>query len=263
MKLISHSTLSVHQQHEFLLKLEDAGLDGKLAQRVISSKDNRLAERIVRMVEAAGLEEFEPTSSQKNAREIMGKNFFGIEEAIKHFRVNPSRLQLAALSDIPFSETVLEELKNTHILVAVFPLAIWEIRNKVERKIFSFLYDGENEMWCQECTHLDWQLIRKTPVPDSTSKNWPQQKMLLGENDEVPRAPVMVYTIIGHYLSTGRPLESNEFLFEDVKVRTSSEIEAGYHICIGDFDQKGLNVIGVRDDWCVRNVGVASARKRL
>lgn len=57
-------------------------------------------------------------TSQKHVREIMGKNFFGVEKAIKHFGVNPTRLQLAALSEIPFSETVLEQLKDFHILVA-------------------------------------------------------------------------------------------------------------------------------------------------
>ncbi len=30
------------------------------------------------------------TTSQKHARDIMGKNFFGVEEAIKHFGINPT-----------------------------------------------------------------------------------------------------------------------------------------------------------------------------
>jgi len=65
-----------------------------------------------------------------------GKNFFGVEEAMKHFGVNPTCQQLAALSEIPFSETVLKQSKDDHILVAVFPLSILEIRDKVERKLF-------------------------------------------------------------------------------------------------------------------------------
>ncbi len=48
-----------------------------------------------------------PTTSQKCAREIMGKNFFGIDEAIKHFGINPTPQQLAALSEIPFSKAEL------------------------------------------------------------------------------------------------------------------------------------------------------------
>jgi hypothetical protein len=33
----------------------------------------------------------------------MGKNFFGIEEAVKHFGINPTNQQLAALLEVPFS----------------------------------------------------------------------------------------------------------------------------------------------------------------
>lgn len=43
-------TLSVHQEHELLLKLEAAGLDGRLAQRVVGSKGNVLASGIVQRI---------------------------------------------------------------------------------------------------------------------------------------------------------------------------------------------------------------------
>ncbi|KPJ54563.1 hypothetical protein AMJ47_04100, partial [Parcubacteria bacterium DG_72] len=79
-------TLSVHNEHELLLKLEKAGLSDELAQKVIASKDNELAAKVVKFIQNGG---FEPTSNQKSAREIMGKNFFGVEEAIKYFGVNP------------------------------------------------------------------------------------------------------------------------------------------------------------------------------
>lgn len=47
--MVSRS-LSVHQEHELLLKLEAAGLDGRLAQRVVGSKGNVLASRIVQQI---------------------------------------------------------------------------------------------------------------------------------------------------------------------------------------------------------------------
>lgn len=77
---------------------------------------------------------FEPSTSRKCAREIMGRNMFGVEEAIKHFLVNPSHQQLAVLSEIPFSEAVLEQCKNTHVLIAVFPLSILDVRGKMQDK---------------------------------------------------------------------------------------------------------------------------------
>lgn len=125
--MVSHQeerTLSVHKEHELLLRLESAGLVDDLAQRVIDSPENGLAQKIVRLIENGG---FEPTTSQKRAREIMGRNFFGVEEAIKHFGVNPSRSQLAALAEIPWSEEVLAACRDTHVLVAVLPLSILEI----------------------------------------------------------------------------------------------------------------------------------------
>jgi hypothetical protein len=44
------SQISVHQQHELLVKLEAAGLTGPLAQRVIESPENSLAKEIVNLV---------------------------------------------------------------------------------------------------------------------------------------------------------------------------------------------------------------------
>ena len=44
-------TLSVHKEHELLLKLETAGLNDEFAQRVINSKGNDLAIKVVRLIQ--------------------------------------------------------------------------------------------------------------------------------------------------------------------------------------------------------------------
>jgi len=245
-------TISVHNEHEFLLKLEKAELTNELAQKVVDSKDNDLAIKVVRLIQNSG---FEPTTSQKRAREIMGKSFFGIEEAIKHFGVNPTRQQLAALSEIPFSEAVLEELKNTHVLVAVFPLSILEIRGKVDSKLFYDQSWYNKESFAKERGEVNWQLVRKTPVDNSTSKNWTEQQSLLGKDDKVPTAQVMVYTIIGQYLATG------ERLFEHIYVRISSVDSDGRRVFVGYFDSEGLRVVDYWGDGCSGGLGVSSARK--
>lgn len=84
------------QGNELVNRLEAAGLNFDLAQKVIDSKDNDLATKVVRLIQNGG---FEPTTSQKRAREIMGDNMFGVEQAIAHFGVNPSRQQIAALAE--------------------------------------------------------------------------------------------------------------------------------------------------------------------
>jgi hypothetical protein len=45
-------TLSVHNEHEFLFKMEQAGLIDRLAQLVIGSPNNTLAKDLVGMLEA-------------------------------------------------------------------------------------------------------------------------------------------------------------------------------------------------------------------
>jgi hypothetical protein len=199
--------------------------------------------------------DYEATTSQKRAREIMGKNFFGVEEAIKHFGVNPSKQRLAALSEVPFTEGTLEECKSTHILVAVFSLSILEIKGKMTSKLFYDLSWYNKEFFAKDKGEVAWQLVRKTPVDNSTSKIWQEQQALLGKTEETPKAQMMIYTIIGHFLATG------ERLFERIYVRCSDVDSDGYQVYVGFFDSSGLGVGGYcLDDFSHHYIGVASAR---
>ena len=200
---------------------------------------------------------FEPSTSQKKAREIMGTNMFGIEDAIKHFGVNPSKAQLAALGEVPFSEETLEACKATHVLVAVFPMSILDVRAKVKSELWQAFYNQDwynKEAFAKEKGEIGWQLVRKTPVENSTSKNWSDQQALLSKDDETPKAQVVVYTIIGHFLATG------ESLFEKVWVNCSDLDSDGYRVIVGHFDAKGLHVYNWGDDRH-EQLGLASARK--
>jgi hypothetical protein len=256
-------TVSVHTEHEFLLKLEKAGLNQALAQKVTDSKDNELATKVVRLIANGG---FEPSTGQKRAREIMGENVFGVEEAIGYFGVNPSRQQLAALAEVPFSEEVLVACKSTHILVAVFPMSILDIRGKVASTELpsgqkKFFYDQDwynKEAFAKSKGDLGWQLVRKTPVGGSTGKDWNEQQALLGKDEETPNAQIVVYTVIGHFLAVGKRL------FQGIYVRCSSFDSVDSDGCRGYVGYFGADGLGVNDCWDNdRNdrIGVASARK--
>jgi hypothetical protein len=198
---------------------------------------------------------FETTASQKRAREIMGCNFFGVEEAIKHFGVNPTRQQLDTLSEVPFSEKVLLQSSNTHVLVAVLPLSILDVRSRVEDKgLFYNQNWDDKEPFAKKRGDVSCQLVRKTPVDDSPLKDWQEQQALISKDDKVPTAQVMIYTIFGHYLAT------RERLFEHTYVRTSSVYPGGYHISVGGFASKGLGVGLMWDDGRGAVLGVSSAR---
>ncbi len=207
---------------------------------------------------AAGMSDKSTTSLNPQwlrAREIMGKNFFGVEEAVKHFGVNPTRPQLAALSEIPFSEAVLEESKNTHVLVAVFPLSIFEIHGKVDSKLFYDQSRYNKDFFARNRGEAAWHLVCKTPVPNSISEAWGEQQTLLVPNEETPTVRVMVYTIIGHFLATW------ERLFKNIYVRCSDVDSVGDRVYVGNFDSSGLGVYSYWDDSRFDDIGLASARK--
>ena len=244
-------TLSVHKEHEVLLKLEAAGLNEELAQKIIDSKGNDLAAKAVRLIKNGG---FESSTSQERARNIMGRNFFGVKESIKHF-VNPSRANTTAMSKVPFTEEVLKLCKDTHILVAVLPISILDIRGKVDRKLF-YSHKGSwynQEDFAKDRGETDWHLVRKTPVPDSFSKNWDEQQALLDTSEKIPSARVLIYTIIGQYLATG------ERLFENIALRTSSVDSGGDHISVDSFDQYGIGIDAGWDGSYGHDLGMSSS----
>jgi len=188
---------------------------------------------------------------------IMGKNFFGVEEAIKHFRINPTEQELIALSRVPFSECVLEQQKDTHLLLAVFPLAIVEIRDRVDRTLFRDQDDKwyYRQYFAKEQGSLQWHLIRGAPVDKSMSKNWREQQLLIEKSESVPSAQVVTYTAIGSYLVSG------DRLFEHIYVHTASVDSDGRRISVGGFGIAGLTVGNYCGGPYGDALGIASERR--
>jgi len=226
--------LKVSLSPDLAAKVRQAGLEkyGNL----------RSTSKLIESFVVAGMKKENEPEAVKAARKIMRKNFFGVEEAVKHFGVNPTSQQLAALSEIPFSEDMLEKSNDTHILVAVFPLSIIEIRDKVERKLFYKHEDAwyNEQPFAKEHGEVGWQLVRKTPADNSITKNLQEQQALFDKDDEVPTAQVMVYTIIGHILTTGEHLVERKYAY------TSSVDSGGNRIYVSDV---GFNGLGISDYW--------------
>lgn len=203
---------------------------------------------------------YEPSTSQKLAREIMGKNFFGIEEAIKHFGVNATKQQVAALAEVPFSEEVLRASKDTHVLVAVFPLSILDIRGitrKLENQTLFYKQDWyDKQAVAKDKGEVGWQLVRKEPIANSTSKTWNEQQVLLSKDEETPTARIVVYTVVGHFLATG------ERLFEKIYVRCVDLDSDGRRVVVGYFVAEGLYVLNCWDDDQGDYIGLSAARKQ-
>jgi hypothetical protein len=190
---------------------------------------------------------------QNRPKEIIGRNMFGVEDAIRHFGVSPTRQQTAALSKIRWREATLEQCRETHVLVAVFPLSIIEIRSK--GKLFYNQSWYNQEPFANNRGDVSWQLVRKTAVDNSTCKTWQEQQALLANNEETPSARVMVYTIVGYYLAT------STHLFERLYVRTSDVDLRGRCVDVGFFNSGGLDVSSNGGDYHYDALGLSAARK--
>lgn len=216
--------------------------------------DESLFKKVVTLVDCNG---YQASTSQKLAREIMGYNMFGVEEAIQYLGVKPSGQQLAALAEVPLTEANLREAKDTHICVAVFPMSILDIRDTMERRLFYSHKDAwyNKQAFAKDRGRAGWQLVRKTPIENSTNKGWDDQQTLLSDKEETPTARIMVYTIIGHFLATG------ERLFEHIYVRCSDLDSDGRRVCVGNFGETGLDIFNGWGGRCYGDLGVAASLK--
>jgi hypothetical protein len=122
------------------------------------------------------------------ARDIMGKNFLGLEEVCNGYAVLYSDDQLLQILEIAYSEERLQACKDTHILFPGYPLSLIDIH----RKCGDLFYDNDwyhLEAFANEKkVSVRWYLIRKEPVPGSLGKTYSEQTDLLPKEEEVPFA---------------------------------------------------------------------------
>lgn len=201
-----------------------------------------------------------PTTEQRRARKIMGKNFFGIEDAVKHFGVKPTGCQLEILAKIPFDEKTLENCRDTHILVAVFPLSIIDIRSIVNN--FSqgtLLYTQDwysDHAFARDKGEVGWRLVQKTPVLNSFLKTWDEQLEFLSEDEEVPTAQIITYTAVAYFLT------NDDLILRDVYVRTSSVDTASDRVCFGNFHNLCFGINHYWDDGASSVLGISTIKKQ-
>lgn len=198
------------------------------------------------------------TTIWERAQEIIDKNMLGIEDVTKHLKITFSREQLVQLGEVPFTEAVLQECKDTHILFPGYPLTILEIRDKVSRELF---YSHE-DVWYnnqgfakKKKLQCRWYLIRKNEVPNSFRKTFGKQKELLRKDEKVPYACEVVFMAISYKLVTGK------YLFSNYYVRCQNLDSDGHRVGVGYFASDGLNVSSWSDGDRYCGLGLAASRK--
>lgn len=195
-------------------------------------------------------------TSEEDARRIMGKNFFGVGEAIRFFGIAPTVQESKIMAKVPFSEDVLRKSKDTHILIAVFPISIFNIRTRHrDLGLFNSQIWYDNQIFADNKGDVGWQLIRKEPIPNSFMKSWIDQQSLISVDEVTPTSRVMVYTIIGHFVSAGKRL------FKNTHVRCIDTGSNNDHISVGGFDVGGLTINCWRDATHGNGIGLAAAKK--
>jgi len=248
--------------HEGLITLRKAGMNHQLWAKLTESEE--LAIKVVAYVQRGG---YDPTTSQKRAREIMGKNFLGVEEVAECFGIQLTQEELTKVAEILFTEATLQECKDTHILFLGVnhdkegkPLTINRFREM-------FPSTGQPRFWSYESWHdkekfatketaeLKWYLVRKAITEESRSKNYTEQEKLLKENEERERAIVYVYGIFLMFRAR------NERLFETDYAWCTDLGSYGCRVYVGSFDSGGLFVSSYWDGGCALAWGLAPARK--
>lgn len=137
----------------------------------------------------------EPSPSQRRARDIMGEGegFFGVREIdgnVYSFKAK----DLGDLEQVPFSEELLWDKKNTHILVAVPDCTINEMGNRLKMRgdPAALPYFRSSEFWKSDHTNscpgkAQWHLIAKKVIPSV------DQEKMLSRGEKIASARAVIW----------------------------------------------------------------------
>ena len=189
------------------------------------------------------------------ARAIMGKNIFGVKEVSVHYGVEFGKGLVEDLATVPFSEETLRDCKDTHLLVAGYPMTILDIRAKAPN-----LFHSHRDAWynsqvfaADERVALRWHLLRKEIIAGSQSRSFVEQRSLLSNHEEVPGACELVYATILHFLAT------DDWLFKGVYSRCKNIGTGGNRIVMGVSAQGGLDISSKWEGFAYNEIGITSA----
>jgi hypothetical protein len=197
------------------------------------------------------------------ARTILGKDFISPEEIAQARKLTYSDDLLQHFAETLPSEEVLQWLRdNGFVLIAGTPnpMSLLEVRNLNAQLFYSkeggWYAEPKQKFSRDDKVTAEWLMLRKTIVPNSTSKTWGEQEKLLSEVECVPNAPEATWGI-----TTYKEIR-NVWLLPDIYARTSSVDSDGGRVIVG---YSAVGGVSVRNDWGgdrYDDLGVSSARKR-
>ena len=245
----SCAPLTGRQWSEFMLKLETAGLEYKLAQRVIESKGNVLAQRVVDLIANRGDLDESPISLERSALNIMGNDIILPHEITEKFGVSYTDADLKMLSvTLPTVELLGELKENGFAEMPLAPKALSLLDLVEERpehfysthiKTPAWYADPEETFAHNEKTGSGWISVKKAPIV-STSRNWDGQNKISSDGldkGRIPNAAEMAW-----FISAFKEVR-NIWLFPRIYVRTSSVAANGNPVFMGRCDSYGIGIV--------------------
>ena len=199
------------------------------------------------------------------ARLILGDDYLSPEDVAKAYGWSYTDDQLENFTEtLPDMEMVMWLRSNGYMLVAgpVVDSNLLQVRD-FDNKVFYSKSEGwyakDKEKFARNNVVKagEWLMVRKEPYPNSRSKKWDEQTVLLTDVEHVPNAPEMAYAVTAYFKVRGI------YLLKGVYVRTSSVDADGRRVIVGRFGSGGLGVGGYCDDSRSDSVGVGSSRKNL
>jgi len=194
------------------------------------------------------------------AQTILGKDFITPEEVSKSRGLTYSEDQLAKFGDtLPSQEVLVWCRDNGYMVVAGpnKPMSLLEVREMKSGYFYSKSggWYSDQKFARNDKADTRWIVVRKEPVPDSTSKTWSEQQALLSDVEVTPNTAEVVWAI------TTYKAVRDIYLLPNIYVRTSSVVSGGARVSVGLFVDEGLDVFYWDGDIRYSNIGVSSARK--
>ncbi len=201
------------------------------------------------------------------ARTILGKDFISADQIATARGLTYTEDQLIDLGKRLPDQATLEAIRDAGMMLVAGPptaMSMLDIRaihadyfySKGPDKDDSGWYDKANEKFVRnDKAKPVWIALRKEPVDDSLSKNWSEQEALVKTPLSVPNATEATWGL------TTYKAVNDDYLLEDIYVRTSSFGSGGARVFVGPFDSDGLRVSCYWDDFRFSVLGVSASRK--
>lgn len=180
--------VSLGQTQEFIISFGKQGGNVDLLQKAIERP--AIMARVVEAMSSV-------SASQKMAKLIMGSNFRSLMDVEFAFSHKFTKSELKVLENIPYSEEVLTECRDTHLLIPYFETTLWNIKASVPEATYkeNDWFMSGNPFAKNERTQVGWVLMMKECVMDSFNKTYEEQIALLPATYENPQAVDFFYML--------------------------------------------------------------------